>query len=572
MSSRSGPFNPGASLQEAVALHRQGQLRDAEKIYTRVLKAAPDNFDALNLLGGVKLQQGRFGEAERLFRAAVKANPRSPQAWSNLGQALHALKRPADALECIDKARALAPDDVNVLNQHANVLLSLGRAADALTEFQAVLARSPRHLEARLNSGLAQAALGFPERALAAFDAALVLAPGQPGAQYNRGVVLLALGRYAEAVAANDSALGDAPEHANAWLNRGKALAQLNRFDEAVASYGKVISLQKDRADAHFNLAMVLLTLGDYRRGFEEYEWRWRRTGMAPEKSRGRPLWLGDYPLARKTILLHAEQGLGDTIQFARYVPLLAASGAKIVLEVQTELKALMAPLVGAATVIARGEAPPPFDVHCPVGSLPLALHTELSTVPAQIPYLSADEARLAKWSGRLGELAHPRIALAWSGNPGHDNDRNRSIAFAKLAPLFSPSHPLPLAGKGREGATFVSLQRDVRNEDAAPLAAEKRVTPSGGELDDFSDTAAVLALCDLVITVDTAVAHLAGAMGRPVWVLVPFSPDWRWTRDGETTPWYPTTRLFRQVSLGDWDSVIAGVAAELKRFISTAV
>jgi tetratricopeptide (TPR) repeat protein len=555
MSSKPGPFNPGAALQEAVTLHRQGQLRDAEKIYTRVLKAAPDNFDALNLLGGVKLQQGHPGEAERLFRAAVKANPGAPQAWSHLGQALHAQRRAAEALECLDKARMLAPDDVNILNQHANALLSCGEPENALAEFKAVLGRMPQHVEARINCGLAQAALGAPELALGEFETALKLAPGHPVAQYNRGVALIGLGRYAEAVAANDGVLAAVPDHANAWLNRGKALAQLARFDDAIASYGNAIALRKDFADAHFNRALALLTLGDYRRGFEEYEWRSRRTGMVPEKSRGRPLWLGDYPLARKTVLLHAEQGLGDTIQFARYVPLLAAQGAKIVLEVQAELKPLLSGL-GGATVIARGEAPPPFDVHCPVGSLPLALKTELSSVPAQIPYLSADETRLAKWSARIGALAQPRIALVWAGNASHDNDRNRSIAFAKLAPLFSEAP-----------ASFISLQRDVRDDDAASLAAEKSVTHIGGELEDFSDTAAVLALCDLAITVDTAVAHLAGAMGRPVWVLVPFAPDWRWTLQGETTPWYPTARLFRQTALGHWQNVIERVGAESARF-----
>jgi tetratricopeptide (TPR) repeat protein len=565
MNLRPGSFDLGQSLNEAASLQRRGQLRDAEKIYARVLKAVPDNFDALNLLGGVKLQQGQFGEAQRLFSAAVKANPQSPHAWSNLGQALFALKRAPEALQCLDKARALAPDDAAIVNQHANVLLSLDRAAEALAEFEIVLARMPQRMEARLNSGLAQAALGFPELALAAFDAALALAPGHPAAHYNRGVALITLGRYAEAVAANDRALAAAPDYAVAWLNRGKALAQLRRFDEAVASYDRAIALRKDDANAHFNKALALLTLGDYRRGFGEYEWRWRRSSMVTEKSRGRPLWLGEYPLARKTILLHAEQGLGDTIQFARYVPLLAAAGAKVVLEVQPELKPLLAWLDGAATVIARGEAAPPFDVHCPLGSLPRAVKTEASAVPAQVPYLAADDAHMAKWSARLGALARPRIAIAWSGNVSHDNDRNRSIAFARLAPLFSPP---PLAGERREGASLISIQRDLRGEDAAALAGEKRVTHVGGELDNFSDTAAVLALCDLVIAVDTAAVHLAGAMGRPVWVLVPFAPDWRWGLDGETTLWYPTVRLFRQTALDDWDAVIGRVAAALAHFI----
>jgi tetratricopeptide (TPR) repeat protein len=548
-------------MNEALALHRQGRLREAEKIYTRVLKAAPDQFDALNLLGTIKAQLGRVGEAHRLLSAAVRINPRAPQAWANLGQVLHALKQDQDALGCFDKALALAPDDIGILTNRANALLSLGRTEEALAAFRQILERVPQHPEARLNSGIAHAALGSLDEAVAEFDRALTLLPDHPAAHFNRGVALYDLGRYADAVAAHDSALAAVPNHAGALLNRGRALAALNRFDDAIASYGKAHALRKDDADVHFMESLALLTLGDYRRGFEKYEWRWRRSGMPEQKSRARPLWLGDYPLARKTVLLHAEQGFGDTIQFARYVPLLAANGAKVVLEVQSELTTLMARLEGAATVIARGTAPPQqFDVHCPLGSLPLAFKTEPATVPADIPYLSADDAHLAKWSARIGALERPRIAIAWAGNPSHLNDRNRSIAFAKLAPLLS----IP--------AQFVSIQRDVRGEDAVALAGEARVTNVGGELEDFADTAAVIALCDLVIAVDTAVAHLAGAMGRPLWMLLPFAPDWRWTLDGDSSPWYPTARLFRQTSLGDWDGVIARVGAELARFVSTTL
>ena len=552
MSSRSAPFNLGQALDEALALQRAGRLREAEKICSRLLKAAPQNFDALHLLGALKLQQDRIGEAYRLLRAAVTVNPRAAGAWSNLGQALHALKRAPEALECLDRARALAPDDAGILNQHANVLVTLGRAQDALAELQQVLARAPNHAEARLSSGVAHAMLGRPGEALADFDAVLRLAPGHPGVHYNRGVALMTLGRYAEAVEANDRAVALAPQHAAAWLNRGKAQMQLDRCDDAIASYAKALALRKDYADAHFNMALALLTRGDYRRGFENYEWRWRRTGMPPQQSRGKPLWLGEYPIARKTALLHAEQGLGDTIQFVRYVPLIAAMGAKVIVEVPADLKPLMRRLDGAAAVVARGEPPPPFDLHCPLGSLPLALHTDVATVPAQIPYLAADQAKLAQWSARLAALPRPRVALSWSGNPSHDNDRNRSIALARLLPL--------VAGP----ASFVAVQRDVRAEDAAPLSRAQRIVPLGGELADFDDTAAVLALCDLVIAVDSAPAHLAGAMGRPLCVLLPFAPDWRWTRQGTTTPWYPTARLFRQTAPGDWDGVIARAAAEL--------
>jgi tetratricopeptide (TPR) repeat protein len=550
----------GRMLQDAVALQRQGRLREAEKIYARVLKTAPDHFDALNLLGTIKAQQGQIGEAQRLFAAAVKLNPNVAGAWANLGQALHALKRNDEALQCLDKARALAPDDLNVLHQHANALLSLGRTDHALGEFRAVVARAPRHGEARLNCGIACAALGRLDEALAEFDAALALMPAQPAVHYNRALALQALGRYAEAVEAHDRALAAAPQHAGAWLHRGRALAALKRIDEALASYGKAGALRKNDPDVEFSEALALLALGDYRRGLAKYEARWRRTGMPEQKSRSRPLWRGEYPLAGKTVLLHAEQGLGDTIQFARYVPLLAATGAKqIVLEVQSELTALLARLAGGATVMARGEVPPPFDVHCPLGSLPLAMGTDFASVPAPIPYLSADDGALAKWSARLNALERPRIALAWAGNPSHDNDRNRSIPFASLAPLLS----LP--------ASFVGVQRELRHDDAERLGAEPRVVHLGGELENFTDTAAVIALCDLVISADTAVAHLAGAMGRPLWVLIPFAPDWRWTLNGDTSPWYPAARLFRQSALGDWAGVIAGVAAALARFIAAA-
>jgi tetratricopeptide (TPR) repeat protein len=555
MKTSSAPFNLGQALGEAVALHRQGQLREAERIYARVLKAAPDHFDALNLLGGIKIQQGQFGEAQRLLAAAVKARPEIAAGWSNLGQAQHALKRPADALQAFDKARALAPEDVDILYQHANALISLNRHREALDELQAVLAAKPQHFEARLNSGLTQAALGSPQRALADFDAALALIPQHPVAHFNRGVVLIKLGRYAEAVAANERAVAAAPDYATAWLNRGMALAQLRRFADAIACYGEVLARRKDNADAYFNRALALLTTGDYRAGFEDYEWRWRRTGTTAPKSRGRRLWLGEFALAGKTILLHAEQGLGDTIQFARYAPLVAAAGAKVVLEVQPELKSVLSRLDGVVAVVARGEATPPFDLHCPLGSLPLALKTELPSVPAPIPYLDADEGRLKKWSAQIGALPPPRIAVAWAGNPAHDNDRNRSIALSTLAPLF--------AAPG-VAASFISIQRELRGEEAAQLAAQPRLSHIGGALADFDDSAAVLALCDLLVTVDTAPAHLAGAMGRPVWVLVPFAPDWRWTLDGETTPWYPTARIFRQPALGDWNAVIARAAAAL--------
>jgi len=548
--------NLGQALQEAVTLQHQGRLREAEKIYTRVLKVVPDQFDALNLLGTVKAQRGQAGEAYRLIAAALKINPRAADAWVNLGIVLHALKRDQEALESFDKALGLKPGDADALYERGNTLLALGRAQNALAAFDGVLALLPRHAQARLNRGLALAGLGRHEEAIADFEAASARPPISPAAHYNRGISLFNLGRYAEAVAAYDQALSLAPDHIKALNNRGFALQALNRHEEALASYSRALELRKDFADAHFNEAIALLSIGEFRRGFEKYEWRWRRTGMpAKGGSYGRPLWLGEYPLQRRTILLHAEQGLGDTIQFARYIALLARAGARVVLEVQPELKVLLGGIEGVAAVVARGEPLPAFDVHCPLGTLPLAFKTEPGTIPSGSPYLAADEAHIDKWRPRLEGLGRPRVAVAWSGNPQHMNDRNRSIPLSRLAPLWS-------AGTAR----FFAVQRELRSGDAELLARETRVMQIGTELDDFADTAAVFALVDLVITVDTSAAHLAGAMARPVWILLPFSPDWRWTLAGESSRWYGTARLFRQPSLGDWDSVIERLRSELVR------
>ncbi len=547
-------------MQDALALHRQGRLREAEKLYARVLKAAPQNFDALHLGGLCKAQSGQMGEAFRLISAALKINAQAPDAWINFANVLHALKRDGEALAALDKALALRPDDADALTKRGNALLALSRAPEALTCFDAVLARNPRHGEALLSRGTARATGGQAADALADFDAVLALAPGHPGALYNRGNALSDLGRYAEAIASFDAALKAAPANIKAWNNRGRALQALNRHGEAVECFDRAIALQKDYADAHFNAALSLLTLGDYARGFAEYEWRWSRSGMRDTRRSYRgALWLGEYPLAHKTILLHAEQGLGDTIQFARYAPLLARAGATVVLEVEPALKVLFAGLASMASVHARGGPLPAYDVHCPLGSLPLALKTQSASIPAEIPYLRADEARIAKWRPKLESLPGKRVALAWAGNPAHANDRNRSIDVKLLAPVLA-----------LEGISFVSLQRELRAGDEDVLARHPSVKNIGGELADMADSAAVLSLCDLLISVDTAVVHLSGALGRAPWVLLPFSPDWRWTLQGEKSPWYPQARLFRQPALGDWASVVAQLRDALGQFIAS--
>jgi tetratricopeptide (TPR) repeat protein len=550
-------FDIAKAMHEAVGLQAQGRFREAEKLYARVLKAAPDTFDALHLLGTVKAHAGQMGEALRLITAATRINPRISEAWVNLANVMHALKRDVDALGCLDKALALKPDDMQALQNRGSALLTLERPQDALACFDEVVQRMPANGEALLNRGVAKATLALSAQALEDFDAALRLMPGHPNAHYNRGNALLALERPAEALDDFDRTLAAIPGHARAWNNRGRSLQMLNRHAEAVASFDKAIAAQKDYADAHFNRALSLLTLGELGRGFVDYEWRWKRSGMT-DRRRGynRPLWLGEFPLGAKTILLHAEQGLGDSIQFARYAPLLARAGAKVVLEVQSELKTLLSNLDGIVSCHARGETLPAYDVHCPLGSLPLALKTAPATVPADIPYLRADAQRLAQWRPKIDALPGKRVALAWAGQASHANDRNRSIDPRLLEPLLA-----------LDGFSFVSIQRELRGDDAEWLARQPKIAHLGADLTDMADTAAVATLVDLVIAVDTSVVHLAGALGRPVWVMLPFTPDWRWTLTNETSPWYRQARLFRQPALSDWPSVVALLRDTLAKF-----
>jgi len=543
-------FDLGQTLQDGLRLHREGRLNEAEKLYARALKAAPDNFDALNLLGAIKAQTGKMGEALRLLSAAVKINPGAADAFVNLANVLHALKRDAEALDCLDKALRLNPHDIHTQLNRASALLSMKRPQDALVALDAVIAREPSNAAALLNRGVAKAELGRHADALGDLDAALKLAPGNATLLYNRGSALLQLGKPAEALADLDRAVVALPAHKLAWTNRGRALEMLNRHEDAAASFGKAIALDKDYADAHFNLSLTLLALGKLDQGFAEYEWRWKRSGVTDRRrGYGRPLWLGEFPLGRKTILLHAEQGLGDTIQFARYASMLAAGGARVVLEVQAELKALLGNLPGIASCHARGEALPAYDVQCPLGSLPLALKTTTADVPAPIPYIAADAARVSTWRSAIEALPGKRVALAWAGHIHHINDLNRSVPLATLAPLLA-----------QEGISFVSIQHELRDADADILARHGNVTHLGGQFSDMADTAAVLSLVDLVISVDTSVAHLAAAMGRPTWVLLPFTPDWRWTLSSVHSSWYPQARLFRQPALGDWPAVVAAL------------
>jgi tetratricopeptide (TPR) repeat protein len=551
--------NPAAvrlagTLETAHGHYRAGRLADAETAYRAVLALEAAHAEALGQLGLILHTLGRHQEAADHLAAAVRANPRNAVTWSNRGMVLAALGRNDEALAAYDRALILAPREPSILANRGNALTALGRVPEALASYNKALSVAPDNVLALFNRGTALLGQQRYAEAIADFDRVVALKPDFALAFNNRGNARRRLGRLDLAAEDYRRTAQIAPGNPEVLSNLGTTLHGLNRHHDALAALEAAIASVPDHALAHYNAALVLLHLGDFRRGWQEYEWRWGTPFFAPQRrSFAAPQWRGE-DIAGRAILLHAEQGFGDTIQFLRYVPLVAARRANVIIEVPRELTDLVSAMPGAHRVTVRGEAPPPHDLHCPLMSLPLAFATELASVPAQTPYLTAPAARIAHWRDRLDAARRPRIGLVWSGRPSHDNDANRSIPFGALGPLLAD---------GRR--SFVSLQSDIREADRDAIAPLPLIRLSH-RFADFADTAAVIALLDAVVTVDTAVAHLAGALGKPVFVLLPWASDFRWLVDRADSPWYPTARLFRQPVPGDWASPIARVADEIGR------
>jgi tetratricopeptide (TPR) repeat protein len=336
--------------------------------------------------------------------------------------------------------------------------------------------------------------------------------------------------------------------------NRGNVLNDLKRYDEALVNFDRAIALNPNYAQANVNMGLLLLLLGNYADGWPLYEWRWKITPYKyASRSFSQPLWLGETSIAGKTILLYSEQGFGDAIQFVRYVPMVTSLGADVILEIQADLVPLVGHLSSSSRIIAKGDQLPEFNFHCPLMSLPLALGTtSTEKIPSSVPYLTLASSIRNKWHDRLGKRVRPRVGLVWSGNPCHQNDRNRSIRLRIFEPLLSMD------------LDFHVLQKEIRDDDRVTVLEFNNIQLHENEISDFSDTAALISELDLVISVDTSVAHLAGALGKEVWILLPFSPDYRWMLHRTDTPWYPTARFFRQSEIGNWQSVIADVVTEI--------
>jgi len=519
-----------------------------------VIEKNPQN--ALASESDARLELKRHEAALASCDQAIALKPDDAEAYKNRGNALLALKQHDAAIQSYDRAILLRPDYADAHFNRGNVLNLIEQHEAAIQSFDRAIALNPGDAEAYNNRGIALQVLKRHDAAIQSFERAIALNPGYADAFNNCGNVLKEIKRYDEALACYDKALAIKPDFAEVLSNRGSVLHELKRYDEALASYDQALAIKPDYAEAHWNESVCRLLIGDFKRGWEKHEWRWKIDALnIARRNFSQPLWLGNEGIAGKTILLHAEQGFGDTIQFARYAQAVAEKGARVILEVQPTLRPLLSDISGPYQVLSQGEPLPGFDFHCPLLSLPLAFNTRLESIPCSIPYLSARAPAVKKWKEKLGQNdAHgPRVGFVWSGNPAHKNDHNRSIALSRLVAL------------GDLGVMPVSLQNAVRPEDERVLAANKHILHFGSELKDFSDTAALVSLMDLVISVDTSVAHLAGALGKPVWILLPFAPDWRWLVDREDSPWYPSARLFRQPTIGDWDSVIDAVRQQLR-------
>lgn len=509
-------------LAEALRLQRQGDLAAAVAACRQVLRGAADDVEAWQLLAWIEAQRGGVAASLEAYEKVAAARPRDAASHMNVGNALFELRQIEDALRCYDRALAIDPAHSQTMYNRGVSLAALGRHAEALASYERVLAAEPRHVDALYGTGNALASLGRPADAMIAFERALAVDPGR----------------------------------ADIWINRGNALQELCRLDEALACYARARVLEPSSPDALFHEALLHLLAGDYEKGWPLYEARWRTAAVARVR-RELPgsQWRGEGGLRGKTILLHAEQGFGDTIQFCRYAPWVAEAGATVILEVQPALRTLMHSLAGIEMVIARGESLPRFDLHCPLLSLPLAFGTTVSTVPKGVPYLRAEDDRVAEWQERLRGGLPFRVGLAWAGSGAFENDQ-RSIALATLTAA------LPV------GPAYISLQKEVRGSDAATLAARPDIADFRARLSDFADTAALVEVLDLVVTVDTAVAHLAAALGKPVLLLTAYNPTWRWLLGRDDSPWYPTVRLLRQAAIGDWSLPLA----ELREAISAKV
>ena len=580
-------------VQQGLNLHQRGNLNDAQNIYEQILSIQENNFDALQLLGALFAQVKKYPQAIKFLSKAIIVDPNHAgcfsnlgisfqklrrleealssydkaislqadyaEAYSNRGAVLQELKRFDEALSSYDKAISIKGDYAEAFNSRGTVLEELKRLEEALSSYHKAISINKDYTEAYYNRGNVLHKLKRLEEALSSYDKAISLHEDYAEAYSNRGLVLQDLKRLEEALSSYDKAISLHEDYAEAYSNRGTVLEELKRLDEALSSYEKAISINKDYAEAYWNSSICYLLAGNFNEGWARYEWRWQSKSISKTagiRKFSQPLWLGTEVLKDQTIFLYAEQGLGDTIQFSRYVSLVAGLGAKVVLEVQPSLVKLLSYLEGISQIISKGDKLPNFDYQCPLMSLPLAFKTELKTIPSVSKNISTDEKKVEKWQAILGEKTKPRVGIVWSGAVNHKNDLQRSLKLSQLITHLPSDYE------------YLSLQKEISDVDKEVLIECCKIKHFGDDLKDFTDTAALCELIDIVISVDTSVAHLAGTLGKNTWVLLPYSPDWRWLLDRNDSPWYSSVKLYRQEKINDWESALVNIESDLKKLL----
>jgi tetratricopeptide (TPR) repeat protein len=543
-----------AHLRRGDVLRELGQLDAAQRSYRQTIALVPDNVDALFNLGVLQSDTGSHADALKSFDAVIASVPGHAAAHAGRGIALMSLGQPQDALASFDTAIELKPDFAQAFSNRAQAQSSLGLLADARASNDQAVRLAPQDAAIHFNQGEFLSNCKDWLTAAQSYQAAIALKPDYAEAHCNLGLSYQEMGQEDLALASYARALELNPRLATVFNNRGNLLRTTGRFAEAWRDYREALALVPDMVEANYNTGQLALIEGDFDSGWRGYGWRGKtEEGRAyAARTFPQPAWDGEPALQGKRIFLYAEQGLGDTIQFCRYTNLVAALGAHVVLEVQPALVELLANIGGVSNLISAGSPVPPADYQCSLMNLPAAFKTTIETIPSDIPYLYADPQRVERYRELQGSRVRPRVGLAWSGNPSQSNDRNRSVALSRFIACL-PSE-----------FEYYSLQKEVRDPDAATLRSSLDVSIRELPLDSFLDTAALLETLDLVVSVDTSVAHLSGAMGKKTWVLLCYLPDWRWLWDRKDNPWYPSVTLYRQPAPNDWESVMSEVKSAM--------
>jgi tetratricopeptide (TPR) repeat protein len=543
------------AIQSALRYYQNSDLEQAGRVCRDILKKQPKNSDVLHLLGLIYYQERNYSAAISCFKKSLKINPLNAEVHYNLGRTSQQIGEIDDAICYFQKALEYNPYFVDAYLNLGNIFQDQKDIENAIISYQKVIQINPKFAGAYYNLGVVLQEKELLNEAVSAYQKAIKLNPQYADAYHDLGYVFQMKGQFDQAIECYQKALDLNPDMFDAHNNLGRAYQGQKKINEAIVSYRKAIDMNPDFAEAHCNLSMALLLTGNFRQGWPEYEWRWK-LGDGSRDDFHQPRWTG-FDITGRTLFLYAEQGFGDTIQFIRYASLAAGRGARVIVKCQKELKSLIEQVKGIEQVITREDPIPVFDFHCPLLSLPLIFDTVLESIPSDIPYIIADQAIIEKWHEKLRNRdSRLKVGLVWSGNPKYKADRIRSLDLMTFLPLA-----------GLRDTTFYSLQKGKASEQTKNPPDGIDLVDFMDEVTDFAGTAGLIMNLDLIISVDTSVAHLAGGLGKPVWTLLPFSPDWRWMLDREDSPWYPTMRLYRQPSPGDWNPIMDRLVKDLCRY-----